>query len=118
MPPCEMDIRPGGALRFCMRSPEGRDYWWCGVYREVVEPTPRQRFPPLVPRSPVPHAPGFSQPPLRRGAPRTAVASPFPPGLDRDTIPIACRPAVQFNPFYPAGFPRETGGYLRWGHAG
>ena len=28
---------------------------------------------------------------------------PFPPPPGSDTIPIACRPAVQFNPFYPAG---------------
>ena len=35
---CDMDIRPGGAFRFCMRSPEGIDYWKRGVYREVVEP--------------------------------------------------------------------------------
>ena len=30
-------------------------------------------------------------------------ASPFRRFLISDTIPIACRPAVQFNPFYPAG---------------
>src|ERR1700732_4227552 len=33
-----MDIRPGGAFRFCMRSPEGIEYWKQGVYREVIEP--------------------------------------------------------------------------------
>lgn len=38
LPVCEMDVRPGGALRFCMRSPEGRDYWVQGVYREIIEP--------------------------------------------------------------------------------
>ncbi len=37
-PTCEMDVRPGGALRLCMRSPEGHDTWVRGVYREVVEP--------------------------------------------------------------------------------
>jgi uncharacterized protein YndB with AHSA1/START domain len=37
-PVCEMDVRPGGAYRFCTRSPEGRDYWVHGVYREIVEP--------------------------------------------------------------------------------
>jgi uncharacterized protein YndB with AHSA1/START domain len=37
-PTCEMDVRPGGALRLCMRSPEGTDFWVRGVYREVVEP--------------------------------------------------------------------------------
>jgi uncharacterized protein YndB with AHSA1/START domain len=35
---CDMDIRPGGAFRVCMRSPEGADYWKQGVYREIVEP--------------------------------------------------------------------------------
>ena len=34
----EMDIRPGGAWRKRMRSPEGTDYWRHGVYLEVVEP--------------------------------------------------------------------------------
>jgi uncharacterized protein YndB with AHSA1/START domain len=34
----DMTIRPGGAFRFCMRSPEGTEYWKQGVYREVVEP--------------------------------------------------------------------------------
>lgn len=38
LPVCEMDVRPGGALRLRMRSPEGRDYWVQGVYREIVEP--------------------------------------------------------------------------------
>lgn len=35
---CEADARPGGIFRLCMRSPEGRDYWVRGVYREVVAP--------------------------------------------------------------------------------
>jgi uncharacterized protein YndB with AHSA1/START domain len=38
LPVCEIDFRPGGTHRFCMRSPEGRDYWVRGVYREIVEP--------------------------------------------------------------------------------
>jgi uncharacterized protein YndB with AHSA1/START domain len=33
-----MDVRGGGAYRTCIRSPEGRDYWMRGVYREIVEP--------------------------------------------------------------------------------
>src|SRR2546430_15569124 len=37
-PSCKMDARPGGAFRFCMRSPEGTDHWLQGIYREVVEP--------------------------------------------------------------------------------
>ena len=34
----EMDVRPGGAWRKCMRSPQGVDYWRSGNYLEVVEP--------------------------------------------------------------------------------
>ena len=34
----EMEVRPGGAWRKCMRSPDGVDYWRHGVYFEVVEP--------------------------------------------------------------------------------
>jgi uncharacterized protein YndB with AHSA1/START domain len=32
----EADPRPGGVFRMCMRSPEGKDYWVRGAYREVV----------------------------------------------------------------------------------
>ena len=38
MPFCKIDLRPGGALHYCMRSPEGRDCWGKGIYREIVEP--------------------------------------------------------------------------------
>jgi uncharacterized protein YndB with AHSA1/START domain len=34
----EMDVRPGGAYRFRMRSPEGTDHIKRGVYREIVAP--------------------------------------------------------------------------------
>lgn len=37
-PSCKMDVRPGGAWRTCMRSPEGTLHWLRCVYREVVEP--------------------------------------------------------------------------------
>jgi uncharacterized protein YndB with AHSA1/START domain len=37
-PACRLDPRPGGAYLYCMRSPEGRDFWGKGVYREVAEP--------------------------------------------------------------------------------
>jgi len=37
-PVCEIDLRPGGKYRACMRSPEGKDFWSQGVYREIVEP--------------------------------------------------------------------------------
>jgi uncharacterized protein YndB with AHSA1/START domain len=35
---CDMDIRPGGKFRCCMRSREGTDHWKRGVYREIVAP--------------------------------------------------------------------------------
>ena len=35
----EMDVRPGGAWRHCLRSTEtGKDLWHGGVFREVVAP--------------------------------------------------------------------------------
>jgi uncharacterized protein YndB with AHSA1/START domain len=37
-PSCNMDVRPNGTYRICIRSPEGKDYWMQGVYRDIVEP--------------------------------------------------------------------------------
>ena len=37
-PVCRIDLRVGGAYFNCMRSPEGKDYWSTGVYREIVPP--------------------------------------------------------------------------------
>jgi len=37
-PFCTIDFRVGGMFHYCMRSPEGRDYWGIGVYREIVVP--------------------------------------------------------------------------------
>ena len=37
-PVSEVDLRPGGAWRIVMRSPDGVDYPLRGVYREIVEP--------------------------------------------------------------------------------
>jgi uncharacterized protein YndB with AHSA1/START domain len=34
----EMDVKPGGAWRYVMRSPDGHEYPFDGVYVEVVEP--------------------------------------------------------------------------------
>ena len=34
----EMEVRPGGTYRFCMRSPDGTDYVKRGNYREIVPP--------------------------------------------------------------------------------
>jgi uncharacterized protein YndB with AHSA1/START domain len=39
LPFCKIDLRPGGVMHCCMRSPEGQDIWCTGVYREVVEPS-------------------------------------------------------------------------------
>lgn len=38
---CELDLRPGGVIRFVMRSPEGQDFPNIGCYLEV---TPRSRL--------------------------------------------------------------------------
>ena len=38
-PVCEMDVRPGGAYRIVMRSPDGVDYPLKGVYRDVRAPS-------------------------------------------------------------------------------
>ena len=35
---CEMDFRPGGAWRFVLRKPNGREYGFKRVYREIVSP--------------------------------------------------------------------------------
>jgi uncharacterized protein YndB with AHSA1/START domain len=35
-PACEIDLRVGGKYLNCMRSPEGKDYWSTGVYRDIV----------------------------------------------------------------------------------
>ena len=37
-PSVKLDLRPGGAFRACIRSPEGEDSWMSGIYREVVAP--------------------------------------------------------------------------------
>ncbi len=35
-PVCKIDLRVGGKYLYSMRSPEGKDYWSMGVYREIV----------------------------------------------------------------------------------
>ncbi len=35
-PVCKVDLRVGGGFLLSMRSPEGRDYWVKGVYREII----------------------------------------------------------------------------------
>jgi uncharacterized protein YndB with AHSA1/START domain len=34
----QMDVRPGGAYRFHLRSADGPEYWMQGIYREVAAP--------------------------------------------------------------------------------
>lgn len=37
-PVAKFDLKVGGKYLNCMRSPEGKDYWSTGVYREIMEP--------------------------------------------------------------------------------
>lgn len=37
-PVCQLDLRVGGKYLFCMRSPEGQDFWSAGVFQEIVPP--------------------------------------------------------------------------------
>jgi len=37
-PVVKIDLREGGSLVLCMRSPDGKDYWNAGIYREIVPP--------------------------------------------------------------------------------
>lgn len=38
-PACKIDLRVGGKYLVCMRSPDGKDYWTTGVYREIAPPS-------------------------------------------------------------------------------
>ncbi len=35
-PFCEMDFREGGKFLFCMRAPDGQEFWNAGEYHEIV----------------------------------------------------------------------------------
>lgn len=37
-PIAKIDLRIGGKYLFCMRSPDGKDYYSTGVYREITAP--------------------------------------------------------------------------------
>ncbi|MFI5253134.1 MAG: SRPBCC domain-containing protein [Bacteroidota bacterium] len=37
-PRCEIDVKPGGAIRIDMKAPDGVIYPMSGAYREIVEP--------------------------------------------------------------------------------
>ena len=36
IPSCEIDLRVGGKIVYCMRSPDGKDFWARGDYRQIV----------------------------------------------------------------------------------
>jgi uncharacterized protein YndB with AHSA1/START domain len=36
---CDIDFRPGGAYRMVMRGPDGAEYPFHGIYREIVPPS-------------------------------------------------------------------------------
>jgi uncharacterized protein YndB with AHSA1/START domain len=38
-PDCKVDLRVGGRYLFCMRSPDGQDFWSAGTYSEIVPPS-------------------------------------------------------------------------------
>ena len=35
---CTVDLRPGGLMHYCLRSPDGQEMWGRFVYREIVKP--------------------------------------------------------------------------------
>jgi uncharacterized protein YndB with AHSA1/START domain len=35
---CKIDLRPGGIMHYCLRSPDGNEIWGKFVYREIVKP--------------------------------------------------------------------------------
>ena len=35
---CKVDLRPGGIMHYCLRSPDGSDMWGRFVFREIVRP--------------------------------------------------------------------------------
>ncbi len=37
-PHCKIDFKVGGQFHFCMRSPNGAEYWNIGTYKEIVVP--------------------------------------------------------------------------------
>jgi len=38
-PGCRMDLRVGGKYLWCMRSPDGKDFWTTGTFREIAPPS-------------------------------------------------------------------------------
>jgi uncharacterized protein YndB with AHSA1/START domain len=33
----KFDLRPGGKYLYCMRDPDGKEYWGTGIYKEIIE---------------------------------------------------------------------------------
>ena len=97
----ESPARNRGPGRFCSVTDTGRCLLRLLAFHA---PHPSGRLPDEMPRdtqdatSRVPQScllrPAPAPCPTRRGAPSTPVTRPFPSALDRDTIPIACRPPV------------------------
>jgi uncharacterized protein YndB with AHSA1/START domain len=42
-PSCKIDLKVNGKYLYCMRSPEGQDFWSTGTYKEII-PTKRIVF--------------------------------------------------------------------------
>ena len=38
MTTAKLDLRPGGAFHYCLRTPDGKDMWGKFVYREIAAP--------------------------------------------------------------------------------
>ncbi|HUI73255.1 MAG TPA: SRPBCC domain-containing protein, partial [Spirochaetia bacterium] len=37
-PSCKIDLRVGGRYLFCMRAPDGQEFWSGGEYVEIIAP--------------------------------------------------------------------------------
>ncbi|HTD81720.1 MAG TPA: SRPBCC domain-containing protein [Thermoplasmata archaeon] len=35
-PFCTIDLRVGGLFRYCMRAPDGKEFWGRGIYNEII----------------------------------------------------------------------------------
>ena len=95
---CTMDLRPGGAMRTVLRSPEGQDFPYVGCFLEVVPQEKLVLTNALEPRLPAVarpvlhrhhHAQGSgrkdrlhrARSPSRRGGQEEARGDGLPPGL-------------------------------------
>lgn len=38
VPVCDVDFRPGGTWRYCMKGPKGEESWGKAIYHEIVPP--------------------------------------------------------------------------------